>query len=118
VKKIKKVEVIFKANTTEILGDKLVSGLKYEQNGEEKQLDVKGVIIEIGRIPATEAFKNLVELDEHKHIVIDAQTRTNVPGVFSAGDCASGHEYQYIIAAGQGCMALIKTARYLAAKND
>ncbi len=118
VKQNPKVEILFNAQTKEILGDKFVSGVKYEQNGEEKILDVQGVIIEIGRIPNTEIFKNIVELDEHKHIQIDSQTKTNTPGIFAAGDCASGHEYQYVIAAGHGCMALIKAARYLAKKKE
>ncbi|MBN2330591.1 MAG: FAD-dependent oxidoreductase [Candidatus Aenigmarchaeota archaeon] len=109
-----KVEILFNAQTTEILGDGLVSGHKYKQNGEEKKLDVGGVIIEIGRIPNTEPFKGLVELDEDGHIKIDCQCHTSVPGIFAAGDCASGHEYQYVISAGQGCMALIKAAKYLA----
>ncbi|MBW2967646.1 NAD(P)/FAD-dependent oxidoreductase [Candidatus Woesearchaeota archaeon] len=117
VKSNDKVEVLFGAETKEILGDQMVEGLKYTQGGEEKELAVKGVIIEIGRVPNTEAFGDLVKLDDHKHILIDCTTATIVPGVFAAGDCASGHEYQYVIAAGQGCMALIKAARYLARKK-
>jgi thioredoxin-disulfide reductase len=113
-----KVEVLFNADTKGVLGDKFVTGMKYEQDGEEKQLDVQGVIIEIGRVPNTEVFKDLVKLDQHNHIEIDCQTHASVPGVFAAGDCASGHEYQYVIAAGQGCMALIKAARYLAHKKE
>ena len=118
IKNNSKVEILFNTDTKEIKGDKLVTGVKVEQEGKEKELAVKGVIIEIGRIPNTEPFSKLVELDEHKHIVIDCQSQTKVPGIFSAGDCASGHEYQYVIAAGQGCMALLKAARYLANKND
>ena len=113
-----KVEVFFNAQTTEIFGEEFVTGLKYKQGEEEKQLGVQGVIIEIGRVPNTEMFKDLVQLDEHKHIMIDCQTHASVPGVFAAGDCASGHEYQYVIAAGQGCMALIKAARYIARKKE
>lgn len=113
-----KVTVHFNAKTTEILGEDFVSGIKHEQDDIEKELAVKGVIIEIGRVPNTDEFKNLVELDEHKHVAIDCQANTSVPGVFAAGDCASGHEYQYVIAAGQGCMALIKAARYLANKEE
>lgn len=116
-KENKKVEILFNAKTTEILGDKFVTGIKYEQDGKEKKLDVKGVIIEIGRAPNTEPFKDIVELDNHEHIMIDCQGHTNVPGIFAAGDCSSGHEYQYVISAGQGCMALIKAARYLANKK-
>lgn len=114
----KKVKVYFNAKTTEILGDKFVSGLKFEQEGKEKELKLDGVIIEIGRVPNTETFKDLVKFDNHDHIIVDCQGHTNVPGIFSAGDCASGHEYQYVISAGQGCMALIKAARYLANKKE
>ncbi len=118
VKNNNKVEILFNTNTKEILGDSLVTGIKIEQNNKEKELAVKGAIIEIGRIPNTESFKNLVELDEDQHIQVDCQGQTNVPGIFAAGDCASGHEYQYIISAGQGCMALLKAARYLANLKD
>ncbi len=109
-----KIEVIFNANTKEITGKEMVNNLTYVQDGVEKEIIVKGVVIEVGRTPNTEAFKGFVDLDEHKHILINCRTETSVPGVFAAGDCASGHEYQYVIAAGQGCMALIKAARYLA----
>ncbi|MFC2162191.1 NAD(P)/FAD-dependent oxidoreductase [Candidatus Altiarchaeota archaeon] len=109
-----KVEVIYDALTKEIYGKDFVTGLRYEKDGREEAIDVRGVFIEIGRTPNTEAFKDFIELDEHGHISIDCQTRTSRPAIFAAGDCASGHEYQYVIAAGQGCMALIKAARYLA----
>ncbi len=113
-----KVDIIFNAETTEIFGKDFVEGIKYRQDGEEKELKVKGVIIEIGRIPNTDFLKGFVDLDDHGHIKIDCKTQTSVEGVFAAGDCASGHEYQYVIAAGQGCMALIKAARYLAGRKE
>ncbi|MBU0980412.1 MAG: NAD(P)/FAD-dependent oxidoreductase [Nanoarchaeota archaeon] len=116
VKSNPKVEVLYNTETKEILGDKFVNGLRYEQDGEEKTLSVKGVIIEIGRVANTGIFKGTVPLDEDGHIMIDCQAKTPVPGIFAAGDCASGHEYQYVISAGQGCMALIKAARHLASK--
>ncbi|MFC1741121.1 NAD(P)/FAD-dependent oxidoreductase [Nanoarchaeota archaeon] len=118
VKKNDKVDILFNADTTEIRGDQFVSGMKYKQGDEEKQLELQGVIIEIGRVPNTEPFKDLLKLDDHNHIEIDCQGHTSVPGIFAAGDCAAGHEYQYVIAAGQGCMALIKAARYLAHKEE
>ncbi|MBN2111562.1 FAD-dependent oxidoreductase [Candidatus Woesearchaeota archaeon] len=112
------VEVITNAKTTEILGDgKMVSGLRYSQNGKTRELKIEGVFVEIGRVPNTDFVKGFLDLDEHGHIIIDCTTHTTAAGVFAAGDCASGHEYQYIIAAGQGCMALIKAARYLASKK-
>jgi NADH-dependent peroxiredoxin subunit F len=112
----KNVEIINEARTTEILGGKFVTGLAYEKSGNKNRLNVQGIIVEIGRIPATEFLEGFLELDNHKHIAIDCQGRTSVEGVFAAGDCASGHEYQYTIAAGQGCMALLKAARYIANK--
>jgi alkyl hydroperoxide reductase subunit F len=116
--KIKNAEIQNNARTTEIIGNgSMVTGLRYEQNGEQKQLNVQGVFVEIGRVPNTEFAKDFVELDEHGHIQIDCAGSTSVQGVFAAGDCASGHEYQYVIAAGQGCMALLKAARYLAGKQ-
>lgn len=112
----KNVEVINEARTTQILGDRFVTGLIYEKNGQKSRLDVGGIIVEIGRQPATDFLKGFLELDEHKHITIDCQGKASVEGVFAAGDCASGHEYQYTIAAGQGCMALLKAARYIVNK--
>jgi len=112
--KNKKVNIIYNAITKKVLGDKFVSGLEYEQKGKKRILPVQGIFVEIGRIPATEFVKGTLKLDEHQHIVIDAHTNTSVPGIFAVGDCSSVHEYQYIIAAGQGCIALLKAAKYLA----
>jgi len=117
VKKNLKVEVVFGAETKEIVGDKFVKGIRYVQRGKEKALDVEGVIIEAGRVPNTDAFRKLVKIEDDGHVLIDCTTATTTPGVFAAGDCASGHEYQYVIAAGQGCMALLKAARYIANKK-
>ncbi|MFC1576960.1 NAD(P)/FAD-dependent oxidoreductase [Candidatus Omnitrophota bacterium] len=113
----KNIEVINKARTTAILGDKFVNAITYEKDGQTQKLDVQGVIIEAGRTPNTGFAEGFVDLDEHKHIVIDCQTNTSVEGIFAAGDCSSVHEYQYTIAAGQGCVALLKAARYLANKK-
>ncbi len=111
------VELITEAETAEILGDKMVSGLKYKQNGETEKIDVEGVIVEIGRTPNTNFLEGFLELNKKKHVIIDCQSKTSLSGVFAAGDCASGNEYQYTIAAGQGCIALLKAARYLAGKS-
>lgn len=118
VEKLKNVEIIYNAQTKEIVGDKFVTGLKYDQDGEEKTLDVSGIIIEIGRVPNIEPVQHLVEVDEKNHIHIDCMGKTNVPGLFAAGDCTSAQEYQYVIAAGQGCVALIKAAKYIASKKE
>lgn len=118
VKNNKKVKIIYNAKTNQILGDKFLTGMVYEQKGNMKELKVEGVFIEIGRVPNTEFAKGVVAVDKHNHIRIDCYGNTSVPGIFAAGDCASGHEYQFVIAAGQGCMALIKAMRYLARQKS
>jgi alkyl hydroperoxide reductase subunit F len=113
VTKMPNAQIITNAKTTEIFGAKTVHGLRYETEGRRHDLQVQGVIVEAGRSPNTEFVKGLLELDEHDHIKIDCQTVTSVPGIFAAGDCSSVHEYQYAIAAGQGCAALLKAHRYI-----
>lgn len=122
IQKNPKVEVVLNAETKEIFGKVAVQGLKYMQKGEEKELKVKGIFVEIGRIPNTEVAKGLVELEDHGHIKVGVQCDTSLPGIYAAGDCTDIHEYQYIISGGQGATALIKAARYIAggknAKNN
>jgi len=116
-KKNPKVKIIFNADVKEILGGRFVSGIRYEQGGKQKELKVGGVIVEIGRTPGTGPFRGLLDCDEAGHIKTDCQGQTSMPGIFAAGDCTAGHDYQYIISAGQGCMALLRAARYLATKK-
>ncbi len=118
VKKVENLEILYNTDTKEILGDNFVSGLRVEQSGEQRDLDVRGVIIEIGRVPNTQLVEGLLDLDPQGHILVDCQGHTSIPGIFAGGDCAAGHEFQYIIAAGQGCMCLLKAARYLANKKQ
>ncbi len=112
------VEAIHNARTVEITGGASVAGLVYEKDGATHTLPVSGVIVEIGRVPNTEFVEGFLDRNSQSHIVIDCWTRASVEGVFAAGDCASGQEYQYVIAAGQGCMALLKASRYLANLKD
>ncbi len=120
-KKNARLKIVYNADTTEILGQKFVDGLRYEQKyGQKiksKELKVQGVFVEIGRVANSEFVKDLVKLDEHGHIIADCQTYTSVAGIFAAGDCSSVHEYQYVISAGMACTALMKVARYLARKK-
>ncbi len=113
VEKLENVTVHFCSDTKRIEGDAFVESIVVAKNDTEENIEVQGVIVEIGRMPNTAAFKDIVTLGKSGHIQIDCQGHTDIPGIFAAGDCASGQEYQYVIAAGQGCMALIKAARYL-----
>jgi thioredoxin reductase len=114
VNALDKAEVIHNAEVKEIRGGDDVESLIYEKEGRSVDVDVDGVIIEIGRKPITGLVEGFLELTGNGHISIDCQGRTSQEGVFAAGDCASGQEFQYAVAAGQGCIAFLKAARYLA----
>jgi len=94
-------------------GEKFVTSVTYEQDGEEKTLNTDGIFVGIGMVASTEFLKGFVEMDEHNHIKIDKFNKTNVEGVFAAGDATDLHEYQFAICAGGGCMALLQVAKYL-----
>lgn len=85
--------------------------------GAREELEVKCVFVAIGHTPNTGPFRGKLDTDENGYLVQHHTVRTNVPGVFAAGDVAD-HEYrQAITAAGQGCAAAIEAERYLAARE-
>ncbi len=102
------VKAIMNATTTEVYGEKFVAGLKYKDlEGNEHDLPVTGIFVEIGQIPNTGLVEGLVELDEYKRIIIDfARQRTSVSGVWAAGDCTNVLYHQNNIAAGDAVRAL------------
>ncbi len=99
---------ILNANTVRVTGDKFVNGLDYQDSeGNEHHLDVTGIFVEIGMIPNTDAFGNVVELDEYKRVVIDPWTqKTSTPGIWAAGDCTNVRYHQNNISAGDAVKAL------------
>lgn len=104
-----KMSVIKNADILEVLGDKFVEGLIYKNSitGEQKELKVSGIFMEIGQIPNTDFVKNLVPLDKIGRIKIDAKNqKTEVPGIWAAGDCTDVLYHQNNIAAGDAVRAL------------
>jgi len=102
---------------TEILGDKFVSGIKYKENGEEKEISVAGIFVEIGAIPTTSFVEGVVDLTEYKQIIVDPKTqRTSTDGIWAAGDATNGLYHQNNIAAGDSVKALEDLYLYLHAK--
>jgi thioredoxin reductase (NADPH) len=116
-----KIDVIWNAVLKEIHGDSTVEKVTLEDTvtGEQRELATDGVFVAIGHKPNTELFAGDVDLDANGYIVnaSDGSTRTNVEGVFAAGDVADHVYRQAVTAAGTGCMAAIDAERWLAGRE-
>ena len=122
VKKTPNIEILFNTETLEVLGEKdLVTGAKVinRVTGEEKIIPCTGFFVAIGHKPNTDIFADYIHLDETGYIKYaqPGTSKTNVEGVFVAGDAADKTYRQAITAAGTGCMAALDAERYLAAKG-
>ncbi|MEU5389393.1 MULTISPECIES: thioredoxin-disulfide reductase [Kitasatospora] len=116
-----KITFAWDSAVEEIHGDPKLSGLTLRDTntGDLRELPVTGLFIAIGHDPRTELFKGQLELDAEGYLKVDApSTRTNLPGVFAAGDVVDHTYRQAITAAGTGCSAALDAERYLAALAD
>jgi thioredoxin reductase (NADPH) len=86
--------------------------------GEERDLDVGGLFIAIGHEPRSELVRGQVDLDDEGYVLTSVGTRTNLDGVFAAGDLVDHTYRQAVTAAGTGCQAALDAERYLAALAD
>jgi len=115
-----KIEVVWDSNTKEIYGDenpKKVTGISIinTKTNKLKSIALDGVFIAIGHDPATNIFKNKIKLDNEGYILTKSgSTKTNIPGVFAAGDVTDKIYRQAVTAAGLGCMAAIDAEKYIA----
>ena len=112
------IEVTWDHTLEEILGDeKGVNKIKLlsKKTKKFKMLDIDGVFVAIGHIPATDCFKNSIQLDKEGYIVLKEKgtTRTDIEGVFVAGDCVDKIYRQAVTAAGMGCMAALDAEKWL-----
>ncbi len=106
------VTVINNAVVKAVEGDKFLERVIYLENGEEKEISVQGVFVEIGLVPNT-SFKSDLEKNDVGEIKVNNCNETNIPGVFAAGDVTDVPEKQIIIAAGEGAKATLKVFNYI-----
>jgi len=114
------IELIYNAETKEILGEKAVEGVKIFNTKikEEKVLNITGFFVAIGHQPNTDIFKGMLDMDEQGYLkTIPGSSRTNIKGVFACGDAQDKIYRQAVTAAGSGCMAALDAERYLAAEG-
>ena len=109
----KKVEIVTGAEILEVIGDKMVSGLKIKTNNKERTIALQGIFVEIGLIPNS-GFVSMLEKNKKGEIKINSYNETSVPGIFASGDVTDIPEKQIIIAAGEGAKATLSAFRYLA----
>lgn len=111
----------FKWNSSisRLIFDNKLSGVEIQnsENSEKETIDLDGLFISVGRTPATEIFKGQINLDEAGYIIADETTKTNIPGVFAAGDLRTKAVRQIVTAAADGAVAAHFAEEYLA-END
>ena len=110
------IKVLFNHEVMEVMGENVVEGLKIKSNltNDVSELKITGLFIAIGHSPNTDIFKGIVDMDDSGYILTDkTSTKTNIPGVFAAGDVQDKDYRQAVTAAGTGCMAALDAERYL-----
>jgi len=116
-----KIEFAWNSVVTELIGDDRLEGVILEDQvtGERRHLDATGLFIAIGHDPRSELVRGQVDLDDEGYVLVQpGTTRTNLDGVFAAGDLVDHRYRQAITAAGTGCAASLDAERYLVALSD
>ena len=116
VNKTKNIEVLYQTELQEVIGDTVVEKVRVinNQTKQTKEIDVTGVFIAIGHKPNTDLFKGVLQMDDTGYLITEAKsTKTNIPGIFAAGDVQDKEYRQAVTAAGTGCMAALDAERYL-----
>ena len=115
-----KIRFLLESVVTDILGDDVVESvrLRHVSSGETSELPVSGVFIFIGHHPNTDLFEDQLELDARGYVITDKHMRTNIPGVFAAGEVADSRYRQVITSAGMGAAAAMEVTHYLENLSD
>ena len=117
--KAENVEFCWDSQVTGILSDDKVTGVRIKNinTGDERKLSCDGIFVAIGRKPASELAAGQLDLDERGYVITDESTKTNIPGVFAAGDVRTKVLRQVITAASDGAMAAHYAEEYLAGRK-
>ena len=109
------VEFVWDSTVTEILSDGRVTGVRVKnlKDGSEQELAFSGLFVSIGRKPATDFLKGVLDLDEYGYIVANESTRTSVPGVFAVGDVRTKALRQVVTAVADGATAIHYAEEFL-----
>ncbi|MBR1993132.1 MAG: thioredoxin-disulfide reductase [Firmicutes bacterium] len=116
LEKAENVEFVWDSVVSELLHEEKLTGLRIKnvKTGEESIFELDGVFVSVGRAPETELFKDVIELDKAGYIIADESTKTNLPGVFAAGDVRTKALRQVVTAVADGAMAAHYAEEYLA----
>lgn len=116
-----KAEFIYNATVAQVLGDgQRVTGavIQNQQDKSQTTLNTDGVFIAIGFNPNTTMFKGQLDMDQYGYLLVKNHTRTNIDGIFAAGDVADYRYRQAVTSAGVGCMAALDVQAFLSSKAD
>lgn len=109
----KNIEILFKTRVKKIIGKDRVEYVLLDKNGEEINMKIDGIFIEVGMVPNSEFVKDFVKLNQWNEIIVDSSCKTSKDGCFAAGDITSVPEKQIIISAGEGAKAAVSAFKYV-----